>query len=51
MKGKRIDQRLVIERQMMEPFCMGICVNCIHNKTCTYPITSQRLFCEEYEIN
>jgi hypothetical protein len=51
MKEKRLEaQKLVVKTQMVEPLCVGICVNCIHKKYCTYPKTNQRMFCEEYEI-
>ena len=29
---------------------VGLCVNCAHQKTCTFPKTENKLFCEEYEI-
>jgi len=50
MKEKRLfDHRLVTKTQMISTVCTGICVNCKHQKTCTYSKTSPRLFCEEYE--
>ena len=29
---------------------VGLCVNCAYQKTCTFPKTENKLFCEEYEI-
>ena len=29
---------------------VGLCVNCAQQKTCTFPKTENKLFCEEYEI-
>lgn len=26
-----------------------LCVNCAHQKTCTFPKRENKLFCEEYE--
>ena len=29
---------------------VGLCVNCTYQKTCTFPKTENKLFCEEYEL-
>ena len=29
---------------------VGLCVNCLYQKTCTFPHKENKLFCEEYEI-
>ena len=51
MKEKRLEiDRLIVKTQMLNTVCTGICVNCIHKKTCTYPKTNNKQFCEEYEI-
>lgn len=50
MKEKRLEaEKLVLKTQIVDSLCVGICVNCIHKKYCTYPKTIPRTFCEEYE--
>lgn len=41
--------RQVAVYETIEISSVGICVNCIHKKNCTYPKTTNKLFCEEYE--
>jgi glutamate dehydrogenase (NAD(P)+) len=37
------------ENKMLDMTDAGLCVNCIHQKTCTFLKMENRLFCEEYE--
>ena len=41
--------RQVAIHQMAHVSSVGICVNCTYQKTCTFPKTENKLFCEEYE--
>ena len=49
-KKKRSLGRQVAIQETTHALCTGICVNCIHQKTCTFPKMENRLFCEEYEV-
>lgn len=49
-KGKFGIGRQVAIAQSAHVLSVGLCVNCAHQKTCTFPKTENRLFCEEYEI-
>jgi len=49
-KGSSDKRMLIAKTQMVQTHCTGICVNCIHQNTCTFPKTNNKLFCEEYEI-
>jgi hypothetical protein len=40
----------VAVNQIAHVSSVGLCVNCAHQKICTFPKTENKLFCEEYEI-
>ena len=42
--------RQVAIHQMAYASSVGLCVNCAHQKICTFPKTENKIFCEEYEI-
>lgn len=49
-KGKFGIGRQVAIAQSAHVLSVGLCVNCAHQKTCTFPKTENKLFCEEYEV-
>lgn len=49
-KGKFGIGRQVAIHQRADVVCVGLCVNCAHQKICTFPKTENKLFCEEYEV-
>jgi hypothetical protein len=49
-KGKfGIGKQLAIHQMAHAP-SVGLCVNCAHQKICTFPRGENKIFCEEYEI-
>ena len=51
MNEKKFDiRRQVAVHQIADVISVGLCVNCVHQKTCTYPKTENKIFCEEHEV-
>lgn len=43
-------RRQVAIAQSAHVSTVGLCVNCAHQKTCTFSQKENKLFCEEYEL-
>ena len=51
MNKKRFGiERQVAIYQMPHDTSVELCVNCAHQKTCTFPKKANKFFCEEYEV-
>ena len=42
--------RQVVIHQMAHIVSVGLCVNCAQQKTCTFPKSENKFFCEEYKV-
>jgi len=40
-----------VEKKMIDTVDAGLCVNCIHQNTCTFLKMENKVFCEEYECD